>query len=100
MSQENERQEERLKKSQKFNKFLFYFSILIILVGISLICYYHLTHEVLKCTSNPLKYLSEQEIYDFGLNYTFNYSYAKVYLFYDENDTIPAKIVEFSINQD
>jgi hypothetical protein len=70
-------------------------AIALMLLGAVLISYYIITKEIASCTKDPVKYFVDESVKD--NKFYNNYSYVRVEVYYDKNDSIPIKIIEFEM---
>jgi len=71
------------------------FAIILLLLGASLISYYLITKEIAKCTGDPIKYAVDEAIKN--NEFYKNYSYVRIEIYYEKNDSIPIDILEIEL---
>jgi len=64
------------------------------LFGAVVICIYLITEKIHACTSNPLMYILKDNSKTDNINYT----YIRAYIFLNEYDDIPSRILELDLN--
>ena len=70
-------------------------AISLLLLGASMVSYHMITKEIAKCTRDPIKYAVDKAIKD---NEFFkNYSYVRIEIYYEKNDSIPIDILEIEL---